>query len=168
MNGSVFIRGRFKCAHTGGAYHHDTPAVMPRAVDKRRRFLSHAVVLRVHDVVFHVLRLYGAKSAQPHMQRQPRDCDAHLFNLLEQLGRKMQARCGCSGRALFTRVHRLIARLVVQLFVNIRRQRHFTQRVENLFEYAVERKFHLRHAILFLLLDGGAKVRRKNHCVTNP
>ena len=76
------------------------------------------------------------------MQRDVTDLHTHVRNLLQQFLRKVQARRRRGGAAELAGINRLIALLILQLRLDIRRQRHFAQPLKHLQEDAVIVKLH--------------------------
>ena len=64
------------------------------------------------------------KGIQAHMQGDIRDLHAFDLQLLQQARREVKSGCRRGGRTRLACVDRLIAFGVIQLFVNIRRQRN--------------------------------------------
>ena len=106
-------------------------------------------------MLVHVHFLYGTKGAQTHVQQHGDDGHTLLPHLFQQLGGKMQTRCGGGGRAFGLGVDRLIAVLVGQLLVDIRGQRHLAQLVQQLFEHAlIGEAHHAAAGFLHVFHDG--------------
>ena len=72
-----------------------------------------------------------AERTQTDMQRHERQFYSLGFQRVKQLGREVQAGGSCSCRARCFRVNRLVAFGIIQLFLDIRRQRHGAELVED-------------------------------------
>ena len=131
------VAGALQRAHAGRAHAHYPPSARPRRVNARGRIRGHLPVLGVHLVILDVLLLDRAERAQPHMQQYRHYIYALGRYALQQFGREVQPRRGRGRRAVLARIHRLIARGVLQLFVYVRRQRHLAQRVQQFLEHAL-------------------------------
>ena len=99
-------------------------------VDRIGRLLRHPVVLRMHLVLLNFLHADWPESTEADVQRDERDLHALCADLLEQRRREMQAGRRRGGGALLFRVHRLVALLVRELFLDIGRQRHLPDLIE--------------------------------------
>ena len=86
--------------------------------------------------------LDGPERTEADVQCDVADLHAHVRDLLQQFLRKVQARRRRSGAAELAGINRLIAFLVLQLRLDIRRQRHFAQPLEHLQKDAVIVKLH--------------------------
>ena len=75
--------------------------------------------------------------------------DSLLPDSIQQLPGEVQSRCGGRCRTQGPGVHRLVALLVLELLLNIRRQRHFTQALQNLQKNSLIMKLH--HPVSVLL-----------------
>ena len=135
---TVFVGDRFQRADGGRPDGDDAPALPLGGIDDVRRLLRNAVVFGVHDVVGEVLLFYGAEGTQPHVKEHFRYLHAHVADLLQELLGKVQARRGRGGRAVRLAVHRLIAVLIFELFVNVRRQRHTSHAGKDVLEHPVK------------------------------
>ena len=80
--------------------------------------------------------------AEADVQRYVTDLHTHVRNLLQQFLRKVQAGRRRGGAAELAGINRLIALLILQLRLDIRRQRHFSQPLEHLQKDAVIVKLH--------------------------
>src|SRR5688500_14365161 len=74
-------------------------------------------------VSFRILFCDGRKGIQPDMQRNIRDLHSFDLQLFEQSLREMEASRRSDGRARITHVDGLIAFWVIQIFMNIWRER---------------------------------------------
>ena len=90
-------------------------------VDQARRLSRHREKFRVHHVIGDGILLHRAESAKSHVQHDRRDGHALRPQGVQKLGREVQARGGCRGRALGASVHGLVALVVPQLLSNVRR-----------------------------------------------
>ena len=124
-----------------------------RRVDAPRRVLGHLEMLRMHLVLLDVFNLDRPERAEPHVQKHGNDVDSLFADSIQQFGREMQSRSRRCGGALMARVHGLIPLAILELLVNIRRQRHFAQRVQRRLKRALAFKFH----------DSAAHVGRFQH-----
>ena len=84
---------------------------------------------------------------------------ALIRNALQKLRRKMQPCCRSGSGTVFTSIDRLIAFLILQLLRDIRRQRHFTDPIQNFFQYAVIIKLDYLVPVIEGINNGGGKLR---------
>ena len=85
------------------------------------------------------------------------DVHAHVPDLLQQLLGKMQSRSGRRRRAGDPGIDRLIPFAVLQLLLDIGRQRHFAQPLQNLQKDALIVELYELFALLQILGDGGGQ-----------
>ena len=131
----------------------DLAARIARLIDERRSLLVHDIVLGVHHMVGDLLFLDRAEGAQADVQRDKRQLDALLLEFRKQLFGKMQAsRRRCRRTGGFG-VNRLVALGVVQLFLDIRRQRHRTELIQNFQENALVMEADQAIAVRLNLFD---------------
>ncbi len=77
MKQPVLVRKALQRAAGGGAHGDDPAAVLPAAVHDRGGFLRDDAELRVHLVILDLVLLDGAEGAEPDVQRDRADGDAH-------------------------------------------------------------------------------------------
>ena len=105
-------------------------------------------------VLGNVVSLDGPEGAKTDVQRDIRFPDALGGELVQKLLRKVKP-CGRrGGRTVDLGIDGLIALAVLQLFLDIRRQRHFTEPFKNLEENTRIVELHKLVAVLFLSDDG--------------
>lgn len=92
-------------------------------------------------MILDLVLLDGPERAEADVQRDVTDLHTHVRNLLQQFLRKVQAGRR-RGAAELAGINRLIALLILQLRLDIRRQRHFSQPLEHLQKDAVIVKLH--------------------------
>ena len=78
-----------------------------------------------------LLRLHRPEGTEADMERDIGQLHALGLNLLQKLRRKVQSGRRCGGRAADLGVDRLIALAVGQLFLDIGRERHFPEALQN-------------------------------------
>ena len=109
--------------------------------------------------------LYGQKRSKPDVEQYFGELDAAVFELGDKPIGKVQSRGRRGGRAVLTRVHRLIPVLILELAVDIVRQRHFAYAVEYLLEYAVILELDCPRAVVALrryyAFELGRKAQRR-------
>ena len=93
-------------------------------------------------MILDLILLDGPERAEADVQRDVTDLHTHVRNLLQQFLRKVQAGRRRGGAAELAGINRLIALLILQLRLDIRRQRHFSQPLEHLQKDAVIVKLH--------------------------
>ena len=152
-HGAVLRRMGFQRAAAGGANADHTPAVFPCLVDELRRLLRYHAVFAVHGVVGDLLLLHRAEGAQTHMKCNVPNLYTHCLHSLQQLRREMQPRRGRCRRAVDLGVHRLIAFLILQLLLDVRRQGHLAQPLQHLQKDALIFEPHQPVAVRQLLHD---------------
>ena len=96
----------------------------------------------MHLVVGDLVLLHGAEGAKTHMERHIADVHALGLDLLQQLRSEVQSRRGGRRAAQHLRVHRLIPLLILKLLLDVGRQGHFTQMLQNLQENSLVIKAH--------------------------
>ena len=148
MDDTILRRHGLQRPHAGGAHADHAAAACTGGVDPLRLLGRDLVILAVHVMVGDVLLLDGAERAQAHMQQHRHDLHALGAHALQQLGRKVQAGRRRGGAAVYLGIDRLIAGLVLQLLVDVRRQRHLAQAVEHILKHALILKAHGAPAVL--------------------
>ena len=126
----VFVGDALQHAAGGRPDGDDAPARSAAAVDLVGGGLVDVKMLGVHQVIGDPLFLHGTEGAQPDVKGHFGVADPLLSDRVEQFGREVQSRGRRGGGALLLRVDRLIAREVVLLFVNVRGEGKFPDRVE--------------------------------------
>ena len=91
----------------------------------------------MHVVLLDFVGFDRPERSEPHMQGNMSDVHAHLLNFLKQFFRKMKPRRRRRRRPLIFCVDRVVARFILQLVVDIGRQRHLTQGIQHLLEDAL-------------------------------
>ena len=85
-------------------------------------------------VVCHIFYLDRAEGSKSDMQSHMCNVNAFLSDLFQQFRCKMQPGCRCCGRSIVLCVHCLITVFVLELVMDVRRQRHLSQFVKDLFK----------------------------------
>ena len=88
-------------------------------------------------MILDLVLLDRAERAKADVQRDIADLHTHVRDLLQQLLREVQAGCRRGGAAKLAGIDRLVALLILQLCLDVRRQRHFAQPLEHLQKDAV-------------------------------
>ena len=94
-------------------------------------------------MIFHIFFFDGPERSESHMKRHKRDARPGFSDVLQQLLREMQARCGCCGGAFFPCIYRLVPFGILQLLFNLGRQRHYANFVDDLFKNPVKREAYI-------------------------
>ena len=115
--------------------------------DKIRRLLRNGAVFAVHIVLLDLVLLDRSERAEPDVQRHIADADALGSDPLQKLRREVQSRRGSRRRAVDLGVDSLVALLVLQLLLDVRRQRHFAEPLEHLKEDAIVIEAHQTVAV---------------------
>ena len=82
-------------------------------------------------MVFNCIGTYRTESAKTYMQCNECNIDAFIPDTFKNFIREMKPCCRCSCRTTFFRKHCLITCLIIKRLRNIRRQRHFSERIQN-------------------------------------
>ncbi|VAL71188.1 Uncharacterised protein [Enterobacter kobei] len=125
---------------------HDAITARFRRQHRIHNLLWHFGILRVHDVVFDAVHAHRLEGACTNVQRHERHLYALRAQFLQQRLIKVQARRWRRHRARLLAVDGLI-QLAVGLFVralNIRRQRHVADGVEDVEHRALVVEFHFK------------------------
>ena len=93
-------------------------------------------MLNVHFMIEYIILFYGTESTKSDVERYKRSVNAFLAELCKHVFGKMKSRSRSGGRAYLVGIDGLLSVLVLQLFGNVRRQRHLTDTVKH-FKYAV-------------------------------
>ena len=101
----------------------------------------------MHLVVGDLVLLHGAEGAKTHMERHIADVHALGLDLLQQLRSEVQSRRGGRRAAQHLGVHRLIPLLILKLLLDVGRQGHFSQMLQNLQENSLVIKAHQTVAV---------------------
>ena len=102
----------------------------------------HLVPLRVHLVVGDLLRLHRAEGAQAHMQQHRHDGDALLPDALQKRRGEVQAGRRRGGGAFGLGVDGLVALAVPELLMDVGRQGHLPQPVQQFLKDALVEEAH--------------------------
>ena len=153
-HGTVVSRDGLQRAAGCCADRPDLAACGTRIVDDPRGLFVHDIILGVHDVVGDLILLDRAERTQTDMQRHERQFYSLGFQRVKQLGREVQAGGRCSCRARCFGVNRLVAFGIIQLFLDIRRQRHGAELVEDFQENALIVETDQAVAVRLNSLDG--------------
>ena len=86
----------------------------------------------MHGVIGDLVLFHRAEGPKSHMECNVSYLYTHCLYFFQQLRRKVQPRRGRCRRAVDLGVHRLIAFLILQLFLDIRRQGHLAQPLQHL------------------------------------
>ena len=138
----LLVGDRFQRADGRRADGDDAAAFALGGVDDLRGAFVHLVKLGVHDVMRQILLLNGTEGPQSDVQQHFGDLDAHRADLGKQFLREVQPRRRRGRGAVRLAVDGLVAVLVLELFVDIRRERHGTEAGQNILEHAVKMKAH--------------------------
>ena len=115
----------------GGCSDRDhSPAVCVRAVYDVRRLLTHHTEFRVHRVILDIVLLDRTECAESDVQRNIGERNAFIGDALQKLRREVQPRRRRRRGTRVAGIYRLVTLLVRQLFLDIRRQRHFAELVQ--------------------------------------
>src|SRR5699024_7455930 len=88
----------------------------------------------MHMMIFYIIHLYRAESSQSYMKGYMSDLHPFFLYLVKKLLCKMKAGCRSCRTALMFGVNGLIPIFVLKFVGNIRRQRHFSQFIQDLLE----------------------------------
>ena len=103
------------------------------------------------------LRLHRAEGTKAHMQRDKGLADTLFTDLFQKLPGKMQPGGRCGGGSHLPGIDRLITLLVLQLRLDIGRQRHLAQTLQNLQENALVVELHHPVSVLPYLFHSGSQ-----------
>jgi hypothetical protein len=127
------LRTMFESARSSSASRDDAPPFFERRIDGFSSSGGKSVVLRVKMDIRNLLGAYRLKGSEADVQGNGLDLDASSANGIKNLRGKVKARSGSRCTARLVRKDSLVA---VAIFfpivtVNVRRQRHVTDLVEN-------------------------------------
>ena len=131
---AVLFRSGFQRPAGRRSYRNDAPAFPLCPRDGGCRLIRYDTVFLVHRVILDVFRFYRAERSEPYMQSHEVRLDAFCPYPVQQFLRKMQARGGSGSGAGVSGIYGLIPLRILQLFVDIRRQRHGAEAVQYLQE----------------------------------
>ena len=114
-------------------------------------------------VVGHVFLFDGSECAQTDVQQHGHDVDALLLDFFEQFRRKVQAGRRRGSAAVHLGIDGLVARLIFQFFVDIRRQGHLAEAVEHILEHALIEEAHGAPAVFADGQDFGDELAVAEH-----
>ena len=124
----VFVSQRFQRPAGSCADADDPPACAFGFVDDIRGFPGDHAEFGVHMMLRDFRSLDGTERAEADVQRDIRFLNALGGELVQQLLRKVQTGCRCGGRAVDFGIDGLVAFAVLQFFLDVRRQRHFSEK----------------------------------------
>ena len=129
---AILRRPALQCAAGRCANADHTAAVFLGFVDDIGSLPGDDAVFRMHLMLRDLVLFHRAEGAQTHMKGDIAQLDAHSLDLLQQLRGEVQSRRGGRRRADHLRINRLIALLILQFSLDIRRKRHPAQLLQNL------------------------------------
>ena len=131
-NRAVLARHTFNGSTGRGADTDQASTARPSFVDDTCAFLRNREEFGMHHVLGDAIRLDRTEGAKTNVQHDGGNRDPLFSNLFQQLVGKMQSGSGSRRRPLFTRINRLVAVIVLELFGNIWRQRHHANAMQNI------------------------------------
>ena len=156
LNQVVFrrLRRAFQRTHRGRAHRNHPAAARFCRQHRIDHLLRHFRIFRVHNMLFNAVYAYRLEGSCPHVQRDERHLNALFAKLRQHRLVKVQAGGWRRDGARFFAVYGLI-QLAVGVFVrtiNVRRQRHMADSVEN-----------VQHAARVVELNFKQRVVARNH-----
>ncbi len=156
--------GTFQRADRSRADGNDAPSFSFRLINRGSCFRCNAVKFTVHFMIFNIFFFYRAECPQSYVQGYKDFLYAFIPNLLQQFFRKMKTCCRSCRRASFPRVYGLVFVGICHFFMDIRRQRHFTDFIDNIIKHAVIMEFDNTAAKIGTVLYVCRKPFRKFYC----
>ena len=132
----------FQGAAARRPYRDDASPALLGAVDQIGRFLRQPVMLRVHFVLGNLVHADRAERSEADVQRDESDGNALVPDTLQQFLCKVEAGRRRGGGTHLAGIHRLIALLVLQLFLDVRRQGHLADSIEHRVKIAFVAEFY--------------------------
>ena len=127
---TVRFSGRFD-GSAGCRSNADHPmSALPGSIDEFGSLLRHNIELRMHVMFFYRLGFDRAERSQSDVQCDMCNIDAHLLYFSKQFLSKMQTCRRCRSRTFMLGIDCIVAGLVFQLVMNVRRERHRSERVQ--------------------------------------
>lgn len=88
----------------------------------------------MHMVIQNIIRFYRTESSKSDMKRYMRNLHTFCFDFFQKLRCKMQSCRRSSRRSGMLCIHGLVTILVLQLVGDVRRKRHLSKLIQNLFK----------------------------------
>ena len=148
------LRRTFQRTHGGGTYRNHAITARFRRQHRVHHILRHFRIFGMHNVVFDGVYAHRLESTRANVQGDERHFNAFIAQFSQQRIVKMQTRGRCSDGTRFFAVHGLV-QLAVGVFirtVDIRRQRHMADGVED-----------IQHAAFVVKLNFKQRVMAGNH-----
>ena len=128
---SVFSGCGLQGTAAGSSHRNHSSAVFLCVIDQFRLIFLHNIKFRMHMMFLHIIHFYRTERSKAYMQSYMGNIHAHFFYLLKKFRCEMQSCCRCGGRSFIFCIYSLITVFVFQLVGNIRRQRHFSQLIQD-------------------------------------
>ena len=116
-------------------------------------FCGHRIEFLVHHMIFDHIHMNRTKCTKPNMEGNKAELNPLSPQLFHELFCEVKPGCRRSCRPLNPTVDRLIALVIFQFLMNIRRKRYIAQTIQNLLKDAIINKFY----------NSTAKVRMGNN-----
>ena len=161
------ISSRLQSTDRGSTYRNNPFACSLGSQNQIRHLLANAVILLVHNMVLNILHIYRTEGTQSHMEGDKAKIYTIVFQLLQLFLGKMQTSRRGSSRALLLGIYRLIPLLVCQLFVNIWRQRCFSQSIQNFLKDTLILEFYNTPAKIRMVRNSAGQFITKSDNLPN-
>ena len=155
----VALEVGFERADRGGADGEDFMPGGADGVEGGGGGFGDVIFFGVHLVILDVVDLDGAEGPKADMEGDFDDMDTFLLDLVEEFWGEMKAGGGGGSGAEFVGVDGLIVGLVLELLMDVGRERHGAEAVENFEEDTVISKVNMSEAVGEGLGDGGGEER---------
>ena len=134
MNHAGIICHRFQCPYTGRSHTDDPPSAISGRVDPLRLLLRYLIIFTVHVMIIHVFLFHRPERSKADVKKHWNDIDSLFPDAVKEFRRKVQA--GRRRRRASVRfgINRLVPVAVLQPFMDIRRERHLSEFIQDLLE----------------------------------
>ena len=120
----------------------------------------------MHFVILNILFRNWSKSSYSHVECHKKKFCPFVFHFFQKLRSKMKPCCRCGGRALKLRIYRLVFIFILQLFMDIRRRRHFSQLIQPIIKITGIMKLYQSAAKFRLINNSTWKILWKFYFLT--
>ena len=158
LKAAVLVHQALQGPAGGGANADDPAPLCLGSVQNFGSFSGNHTQFAVHMMLQDILRLHRAEGTQAHVQRHKGGLNTLFPGLIQQLPGPVQTGCRGRGGADCPAVHGLVPFLILQLRLDVGRQGHLAQALQDLQEDPLIVEFHHPVAVLLNRRNRGGQL----------